>query len=264
MEPVAPLAPRIEPSSSGDDGPTSMVIAGGDTAPKPITDFFKPSIAIEPETSTRRRTRKQRDERSKGKELATSSDEEEENKPVPVARSCFIRDLSKVQRYARECPPPDIFGTPKPVGLCNLERDARRWVAPSSRLAASTGGQTLRHSKPAGPRPGRWVEDKPLQSSSVEMATQLPQVRREGRQVHHEYPSIRAGDSDQYGEVPFYIDDQPEEEVEAGTFPFLGINDPEREQHLEDIHQAVQNLARRKAEKPKPQPMKMIFEYVPF
>lgn len=215
---MAGLQPRTGPSPAGADGPSGSIVTG-DSKPAAITQYFssiKPSegstsAAPKEEASTIRRRRGQR-----GKQRVI---EDEPSGEVPMPRSCVVRNLSKVQSSARDCPPPDIRTSAKAVGLCDKQGDARRWDPPSSLLSSSQAGREVRCEGLPGLRPGgRYVEgpvSAPEHPSEPKPRTH-PELRGQGRQVHHEYPYIGIGEDDGYGEVPpmpgVHWDDPEEEE----------------------------------------------------
>lgn len=211
MEPHVPdaLRPRIEPSPSGVDGPSAMVITGESSAPS-ISSFFKPAVIQQEEKAAAKR---------RGKQRATSSDEEVEELPRP--KPCLVRDTSKVQSFSRSGPKPIFGAPPEHQRLRDSEGASQGRDSSSSLLASSSGGKDIRHSVGEGPRPGRWVKDMPRKHSGKSRSRADAELRYERRRVPHEFEYIRAGDSDQYGEVPFFFGEEGEEEEACTLIDFV-------------------------------------------
>ena len=216
----ATLRPRTEPSSAGVDGPTGMVIEG--VQPSLITNHFGAKPVSQPEHSlvSSAHNRKvaeavAREKKRRGKQRA-KSDEEPESDQVPMSRSCIVRDVRKMQASLRDGPVPIIEPFAKPGGLRDSKGESRRRDAPSSLPSTSSGDGTVRLAERKGPRPGRWVESVPRKHTGGKASRKGAVLHREGDDAPvYEFPTIRAGDSDEYGEVPFYI--QEDDEEEAGT-----------------------------------------------
>lgn len=108
---------------------------------------------------------------------------------VSNPKSCLVRDLSKVQRYARECPPPDLEASARASGLRDSKRDARGWRAPSSSVPQGSPGQSTSGSTSSGLRPGRWFTDLPPEPAECASARQLAQLRLQGGHLPDEHGS---------------------------------------------------------------------------
>lgn len=204
------------PAGSGPDGPSGNVFSSS-CAQQDALDrhvrreqrvVFKPLhevVTVSDDNITTIIPSAPRPPRRKGKEV---DDEPSTSEPVQNPRSCLSRDLSKVQRYARECPAPTFGGPSRPSGLRDSRRESRGRGPSPSRLPPRLRGKASSGKPCAAARSGRWVEDLPPEPRECQTARELASVHREGGSSVLEHASIRAGEDDGYGPCPSVEDDE--------------------------------------------------------
>lgn len=207
------LSPRAGPSSSGSSGPSGAVITGEQPDNK-ITDHFSAAQLdqLDRHPSAREgKNAKKKAQRRKGKEIADEELRPEPAKTVPYPGTNLVRDISKVRLYERELPAPDISYPSKPSGLRSSKRDPRRWDAPSASVPSGSGRKASDPIVIPGLRPGRSVSGEPApERASMQEPSESRGVRDEGRKLPDEHPTIRVGESDQYGTAP-NVEDEVED-----------------------------------------------------